>query len=509
MSYCIYLRKSRKDEELGEKETLQKHEKTLLSLAKNKNLPISKIYREIVSGDTISKRPEMQNLLNDVSNGIYKGVLVMEVERLARGNTIDQGIVSETFKLSNTKIVTPTKTYDPNNEFDEEYFEFGLFMSRREYKVINRRLQRGRIASAQEGNYIGSIPPYGYNKIKIDKNHTLKINEEQAKVVKLIFDLYTEKNIGTSKIANILNNLGIKPIKSDIWVPSSIQKILKNPVYMGKIKWNERVTSNKIINGKIKKTRSHSKEYILADGIHKPIINIEQFEKSINLMKNCKISPLKNEKELKNPLAGIIKCGCCGRNMIRRPHMKKAQKDTLMCPVSSCNNISSPLHIVEEKLIKIINEYTSCYKLELDKTKNYYDKEKTILIKIIKSLENEKNKINLQLNKLYDLLEQDIYDKDTFLNRLKILTTNLNNINENLNNTYLKFNHIQKPFKESTFLNNTKNIKDIYDKEKNITIKNNLLKELISHVIYIKDKNCRWNNSLENFKLIIYPKLPQ
>ncbi len=49
---------------------------------------------------------------------------------------IDQGIVSQAFKYSGTRIITPTKTYDPNNEFDEEYFEFGLFMSRREYQTI-------------------------------------------------------------------------------------------------------------------------------------------------------------------------------------------------------------------------------------------------------------------------------------------------------------------------------------------------------------------------------------
>lgn len=63
--------------------------------------------------------------------------------------------MSQTFKYSGTKIITPMKVYDPENEFDEEYFEFGLFMSRREYKTINRRLQRGRISSAKEGKFVG------------------------------------------------------------------------------------------------------------------------------------------------------------------------------------------------------------------------------------------------------------------------------------------------------------------------------------------------------------------
>ena len=129
--YLIYLRKSRSDLEAeahGEGETLSRHEHTLLELAKRQHLNVTDIYREVVSGDTIAARPMMQRVLSEVEQGVWSGVLVMEVERLARGDTIDQGIIAQTFKFSGTKIITPIKTYDPDNEFDEEYFEFGLFM---------------------------------------------------------------------------------------------------------------------------------------------------------------------------------------------------------------------------------------------------------------------------------------------------------------------------------------------------------------------------------------------
>lgn len=124
-TYCIYLRKSRADAEAearGEGETLARHEHALLDLAKRGNLTISHIYREIVSGDSIAARPQMQQMLQDVTDKAYTGVLVMEIERLARGDTIDQGVVAQAFRESGTKIVTPLKTYDPSNEFDEEYF---------------------------------------------------------------------------------------------------------------------------------------------------------------------------------------------------------------------------------------------------------------------------------------------------------------------------------------------------------------------------------------------------
>ena len=113
MQYCLYLRKSRADaeaEERGEGETLARHERALLELAKRLKLNITQIYREIVSGETIAARPVMQQLLSEVEQGMWAGVLVMEVERLARGDTVDQGLVAQTFKYSNTKIITPVKT---------------------------------------------------------------------------------------------------------------------------------------------------------------------------------------------------------------------------------------------------------------------------------------------------------------------------------------------------------------------------------------------------------------
>ena len=195
MPYCIYLRKSRADAEaelLGEGETLARHEKTLLALAKKLKLPITKIYKEILSGETIAGRPVMQQLLQDVEAGIWQGVLVMEVERLGRGNTLDQGIILNAFKYSSTKIITPMKSYDPNDEFDEEYFEFSQFMSRREYKTILRRMQRGREASVKEGKFAGSIAPFGYRRVKLpqEKGFTLEIEDTEAAAVKLAYELY-------------------------------------------------------------------------------------------------------------------------------------------------------------------------------------------------------------------------------------------------------------------------------------------------------------------------------
>src|SRR5690606_26569493 len=110
--YAVYLRKSRKDIEEESRtgvDTLQAHRRTLYDLARRLNISVTEEYPEVVSGERISARPQMQRLLEDVDNGRWKGILVMEVERLARGDTMDQGIVADAFKFSETLIITPGK----------------------------------------------------------------------------------------------------------------------------------------------------------------------------------------------------------------------------------------------------------------------------------------------------------------------------------------------------------------------------------------------------------------
>jgi len=241
--YAIYLRKSRSDyeaEEKGEEETLARHKKILIELSKSKNMKIGKIYKEVVSGENIADRPEMQKLLDDVQEGRWKGVLVVEVERLARGNTKDQGIVSEAFQFSGTKIITPIKIYDPDNEYDQEYFEFGLFMSRREYKIINRRLQRGRIESLKEGKYVGNVSPFGYDRKKLEKQKGFTIiPNHEAIAVKTAFELYAYQNISIADLVRRLDEMGFKSRKIGEWTRSSIKDLLRNPVYIGKNKWRQ------------------------------------------------------------------------------------------------------------------------------------------------------------------------------------------------------------------------------------------------------------------------------
>ena len=120
----LYLRKSRDDENESKEETLARHERMLLDYCSRYDLSIEKIYKEVVSGESIAARPQMQKLLEDVQSGDYHGVVVVELERLSRGNQIDQAEVLEIFKKSQTKIYTLNKIYDfsVDDDLDEEFF---------------------------------------------------------------------------------------------------------------------------------------------------------------------------------------------------------------------------------------------------------------------------------------------------------------------------------------------------------------------------------------------------
>ena len=245
MNYCeeiaaIYLRKSRNDPDAEDIETtLSRHMDTIINLSHKLQLNIGGIYKEVVTGSTLFGRPEMLRLLQDIEQNKYTAIVCMDIDRLGRNSQKDTGIILETLKEHNIKIITPSKTYDLNNDFDEQSVEMQSFLARQEYKSITRRLRRGTEKSCEYGYHIGE-PPFGYERIYIDKHPTLKPIPEQAEAVKMIFDMYVNQRYGSYTIANKLNALGIKPRKSDTFSRTTVQFILKNPIYTGKIVWNKR-----------------------------------------------------------------------------------------------------------------------------------------------------------------------------------------------------------------------------------------------------------------------------
>lgn len=502
--YGAYLRKSRADLELEKSsgvDTLQRHRDIIKQTAKYMNLVITDWYEEVVSGETIEARPEVQKMLLKVEQGIYSGIFVVDVDRLARGDTADQSRISKAFSFSHTKIITPSKIYDPDNDADEEYFEFNLFMSRREYKTINKRLNRGRISSVNEGKYIGSICPYGYSKEKLkgQKGYKLIIDEKESKIVNIIFDLAC-KGIGASNIANHLNKIGTKPRKAEVWVSSSIRDIIHNPVYYGMIKWNYRRIEKKMLNGVIYKSRPKHQDYILTQGLHQPIINKEKWDLA---NKNSKIKEGKSTKKdltLQNPLAGLVECSFCGRTMQRRNY-RSGYNDGLICPLPHCKNSSSHLYLVENRILSSLQAFLKEYNKIVDSyKKNEISQENdTISIELI---DKEIERLKLQLNKAFDLLEQEIYDNNTFIERSTTLKNKIKELEED-KEKYSNKDKIKKIQQIKNVIPKIENVLKNYNVDLTAEDKNNLLKSVINKAYYLKTTKGRGHEDEFNLKIDI------
>lgn len=527
MSYCIYLRKSRADaeaEERGEGETLARHEKALLELARKLRLNVTEIYREIVSGDTIAARPVMQHLLTEIEGGLWDGVLVMEVERLARGDTIDQGIMAQTFKFSDTKIITPMKTYDPNNEFDEEYFEFGLFMSRREYKTINRRLQRGRLASVKEGKYVASKPPYGYEKVKIknDKGYTLSVVPETAEIVKAIFSWYVygvidehgeKRRLGIQQIARKLNEMRVPPTRNDYWLKGTIRDMIINPVYAGMVRWKWRPVKKKMLEGKTvtERPRNYDEDCVIADGLHEPIIDKETFELAQEYIEKNPPAPVGYKNSIKNPLAGIIVCGKCGRKMVFRRGVYPKKQDYLVCHARACDNVSSPFHYVEERVLAALGEWLGDYKLKWEEQTSDPSPNSAVVQKSLKKVETEIATLEKQLSATHDFLEQGVYSTEQFLERSRTISERITEAKKTRKALEAEFGlSIARDESRRTIVPKVEHLLDVYRLLPTAAQKNELLKEVLEKAVYTKTVNGNFRGaSADDFELVLYPKLPK
>lgn len=514
MSCAIYLRKSRADaeaEQSGAGETLARHEKTLLDLAGKMELPIAEIYREIVSGETIDARPEVRRLLSAVENKAYDGVLVMDADRLARGDTVDQGIISRTFRLSGTKIITPRKVYDPNSEFDEEYFEFELFMARREYKIINRRIQRGRIASVNEGRFIGSTPPYGYDKVKIQngKGYTLKPNSE-ADTVKYIFSRYIAGN-GASVIANSLDDMGVPTRSGKPWSKATITDMLKNPVYIGKIRWSHRKDIKQSVNGQIVTVRKNNADCILVDGLHEAIISRDDFEAAQVRLSENKKKPLRASDVLQNPFAGLIYCGKCGSKMTRLGRSSRNKYDTIKCTNRKCGCVSAPIFLVEQSVLDAMRKWLSGYIYRINRQDLFPDETDSGAEEKIAELTGELKKIDAQIDGTYDLLEQKVYTAEVFAQRNKALTERRDKIENRISRLRQSIITMRNDrIARQEIIPHISRVIEAYDDCTAAEEKNALLKSAIDRIEYSKSEpNRRGHLDNANFTVDVFPNVSE
>ena len=505
--YIMYLRKSQMDrdfEELSVEETLKRHRKMLEEFAVRRKLYIAIVLEEVVSGESLSSRPKMLELLELVNTGDYAGVVCMDIDRLSRGSSVDSGYIMQVLQINGCKILTPDKTYDLRNESDEQFADMKFMFSRYELRTITKRLVKGRNTSASEGKYLGSEPPYGYNILKLqhDKGNTLEINTEEARVVQMIFDLYTEQRLGFNAIVYNLNMMHIKARKGKKWSQSSIVNILTNVVYIGKIRWKYCVQEKRMENGSLVKKRFSNKDYEIHEGLHAPIISEEQFER-VQEIRTKKYNPSVNRsREITNPFAEIMFCEVCGAVIKRNTHGNRKVKPRVKCREEGkvCKCKSHVFHEVEEAVVSEMRKWLQGYKLQLEATEpNQDDSLETAL----DMLQSELDELLKQQNNICILLEKEVYSIELFSKRNAELKKEIDQVKAGIEDLEGKiFNKQKEQVVQNNIIPVTEYLLDSYERL-SPREKNDIWKEVLEKITYYKDKKGG------DFRITIYPKLPR
>ena len=499
-NYAIYLRKSRADEEAearGEGETLARHRKALWALAERRGLNVAHEYAELVTGDSIAARPQMQALLEDVKRGLYAGVIVNDVDRLGRGDSIDQEIIKVTFAAAHCIIITPMRDINPASPSDEDMLDFSLFFARFEYRKIAQRLRQGRTRSAASGNYIAARVPYGYKKTVDGNRITLAIDEETAAHVRMIFNWYASREYGYNGIAGKLNAMGLRTYRGYPFNRETVKSMLTNPVYTGRIVWGKTTTVSAIEEGKRIKKHVKSEPQIV-ENAHPAIISDELFERVQNMFRESRHAhPAKANMPLVNPLAGLIFCSQCGHALQLVGGKKGRHSDRIItCINRECDTRGVYLRIIVEAVLEILESWCADYQ---EPAPDSVPENPNVQI-----AQRQIAAIEAQLTKAQELVEIGVYTPSEYIKRRNTLQANLqaakNLLIESPTQSTAQAIHAELP--------EIRKVLDAYPLAETVEQKNALLHSIIHRIEYSKTEVAtKGTDSRSLIKLTIFPRI--
>lgn len=273
------------------------------------------------SGKSIVGRPSFQNMLADIQDGLQVDyILVYKLSRFGR-NAADILNSLALIQDYDVNLISVEEGIDSAQASGKLLISVLSAVAEIERENILEQTMNGRREKARQELWNGGPAPYGYSL----KDDSLEINEEEAEIVRLVFDRFANTDMGYGGVAKYLNLQGISknPHKeSDItvWSGRCIQSILDNPTYIGKIAYGRR-TKEKVKGSKNEYKLVHSDDYLLFGGRHKAIIDNETWEKVRQKRQSTGIkSPSKVGRERVHLLSGLLRCPKCGCPMYCNRH---------------------------------------------------------------------------------------------------------------------------------------------------------------------------------------------
>lgn len=419
----LYIRLSREDDDKdGMSESITNQKSLLLQYVKEKELSVYDIYIDDGYSGTNFDRPGFNRLLNDIELGKINMVITKDMSRLGRDYIGIGNLIEKYFPEHDVRYIAVTDNVDTFlDNSNNDIAPFKAIMNDMYAKDISKKIRSSLRAKQKEGKWVGGRAPFGYDQDPKDKNHLI-VNEEQAEVVKKIFDLCLN-GLSFFKIAKQLTNEGIKTpaqyynfawkshynLKYGEWHSKTIRDILTNQIYIGDMVQNRRSK----VNYKVKKViRNNPKDYIIVEGTHEAIIDKDTF---YEVQKRIPKNVGRSEKKEIHLLDGLMYCGDCGHRISVQPRRKRDNRCYTICNYyrtymkqKLCTTHSNNYDKLEKTVINFLTEMCLSY---IDQ-----DKIKSAVLNVLK----ESSKFN---------------NKEP----LEILTNDIKQINDNLDTIYIDY----------------------------------------------------------------------
>ena len=487
MNIAAYCRVSTdKEDQLNSLETQKEF---FLEYTKRTGDNLIKLYAdEGISGTKIKNRKEFQRMLADAEKGLFDMVVVKDISRFAR-NTVD--LLQSVRKLKalgiETQFLTANMTSMGNSEFVLTIFGA---LAQEESANTSKRIKFGKKMNAEKGRVPNIV--YGYDKT-IGDYFNLSINEEEAKVICQMFTWYTEEGYGGAKIANMLNERGIKTKRGNNWSQNSVCRILTNEIYTGKIINGKEEIADFLTGQRKEKDES---EWLVTIRPELRIIEDETFDKAQEILKGRHNSfKMTHERQSnKHLFSTLIKCKDCGWSFRRAVRQYKNTYVRWVCSghngrgADSCPNAVT---VDEEELIQVLQEY---FQEVLSKKKKVIDhvikefqrvyKAKDENIEYEKELNTELNKLRKSREKYMDMYTDDLISREELNEKIGGMRKEIERLENELK---MVSYHLTKGEQLETILNSTfKQMEDITDVHE---MTNTQLKRLIQKIEVDKEGN--------------------
>ena len=487
MNIAAYCRVSTdKEDQLNSLETQKEF---FLEYTKRTGDNLIKLYAdEGISGTKIKNRKEFQRMLADAEKGLFDMVVVKDISRFAR-NTVD--LLQSVRKLKalgiETQFLTANMTSMGNSEFVLTIFGA---LAQEESANTSKRIKFGKKMNAEKGRVPNIV--YGYDKT-IGDYFNLSINEEEAKVIRQMYKWYTEEGFGGAKIANMLNERGVKTKRGNNWSQNSICRILTNEIYTGKIINGKEEVADFLTGQRKEKDES---EWLVTIRPELRIIDDETFDRAQEILKGRHDSfKLTHERQSnKHLFSTLIKCKDCGWSFRRTVRQYKNTYVRWVCSghngrgADSCPNA---ITVDEEELIQVLQEY---FQDVLSKKKKVIDhvikefqrvyKAKDENVEYEKELNAELRKLRKAREKYMDMYTDDLISREELNEKIGGMRKEIDRLENELK--MVSYN-LTKGEQLEAILNSTfKEMEDITDVHE---MTNTQLKRLINKIEVDKDGN--------------------